>query len=378
MHWGLVVATLGAFVTAWIAPPSAMWVHVWLGAGVASIALVRILWGLFGPWWERFSAFPVSRASLQEHLGDVLHRRKPKHHWPSHPPLGAVMVFILLLTLCSMVFSGAIAYGGQERAGLFSSWFSFSTGHMAAEFHETLGLFLAIAIVGHLGGVVVESVLLQSPLVKSMLTGFRPGLAKESRLSTLSSSPAWVLWAGGITIIAAVTFFANLLATQGPHQAGPALATTEQEQKALSLYETECGACHIAYPPALLPSASWVRLLSELPEHFGEDASLPEESLSVLSTWLENHAAEQWDTKAAHAFQQVNPDKPYQVTATPFWQRHHKDLPPALFASKAVGGAGNCRACHLDVRGAQSSAGFTRSAIKVPTVETLNTKTPPQ
>ena len=33
-------------------------------------------------------------------------------------------------------------------------------------------------------------------------------------------------------------------------------------------------ACHVAYPPGLLPAASWQRLMANLPRHFGTDASL--------------------------------------------------------------------------------------------------------
>jgi hypothetical protein len=38
----------------------------------------------------------------------------------------------------------------------------------------------------------------------------------------------------------------------------------------------ECGACHMAYQPQLLPAKSWRRLLGDLSNHFGTDASLDE------------------------------------------------------------------------------------------------------
>ena len=36
----------------------------------------------------------------------------------------------------------------------------------------------------------------------------------------------------------------------------------------------ECGACHMAYQPQLLPSRSWQTITSNLANHFGEDASI--------------------------------------------------------------------------------------------------------
>ena len=46
-------------------------------------------------------------------------------------------------------------------------------------------------------------------------------------------------------------------------------------------YADECGSCHYAYPPGLLPSKSWAKLLDEkaLSNHFGEDATLDKDAL---------------------------------------------------------------------------------------------------
>ena len=50
------------------------------------------------------------------------------------------------------------------------------------------------------------------------------------------------------------------------------------------VYQQECAACHLAYPPGLLPAASWQRLMGNLPKHFGTDASLDAATLQTLST----------------------------------------------------------------------------------------------
>ncbi len=38
-------------------------------------------------------------------------------------------------------------------------------------------------------------------------------------------------------------------------------------------FKQECGVCHFAYQPGLLPSGSWEKILSNLPSHFGEEVS---------------------------------------------------------------------------------------------------------
>ena len=49
-----------------------------------------------------------------------------------------------------------------------------------------------------------------------------------------------------------------------------------------ALTKEECSACHFAFPAAMLPSASWTRLMSSLESHFGEDASLDEANFNTF------------------------------------------------------------------------------------------------
>ena len=44
-------------------------------------------------------------------------------------------------------------------------------------------------------------------------------------------------------------------------------------------YQSECGACHFAYLPGMLPARSWDALLTKSNEHFGETLSLDPENL---------------------------------------------------------------------------------------------------
>ena len=39
-------------------------------------------------------------------------------------------------------------------------------------------------------------------------------------------------------------------------------------------WRAECGVCHMAFPTGMLSSGEWSRIMSDLPSHFGADASL--------------------------------------------------------------------------------------------------------
>ena len=99
----------------------------------------------------------------------------------------------------------------------------------------------------------------------------------------------------------------------------------------------------------------------------GEDASLEEATTASLARYLEANAAETFDTKAANRFRRVDPATPLAITATPFWQRTHDDLPDALFERRPIGSAGNCDACHRDA----AAGTFHPFAIAIPAPETL-------
>ena len=58
----------------------------------------------------------------------------------------------------------------------------------------------------------------------------------------------------------------------------------------LTVYQQECASCHIAYPPGMLPSASWQRLMGGLSQHFGTDAALEAAQVREIGAWLQVHA----------------------------------------------------------------------------------------
>ncbi|MFZ3219759.1 MAG: cytochrome C, partial [Rhodoferax sp.] len=81
----------------------------------------------------------------------------------------------------------------------------------------------------------------------------------------------------------------GLLAASG--FALPALADGNGRMVPLTpKYKEECSACHVAYPPSLMPAASWNRIMNNLPNHFGTDASLDPATVKELSGWINAHA----------------------------------------------------------------------------------------
>src|ERR1017187_6324740 len=59
-------------------------------------------------------------------------------------------------------------------------------------------------------------------------------------------------------------------------------------------YKEECGSCHFAYQPGLLPTRSWEKLLTAqaLHNHFGEVADLDKDTLQIVYNYAIENAAD--------------------------------------------------------------------------------------
>jgi hypothetical protein len=103
-------------------------------------------------------------------------------------------------------------------------------------------------------------------------------------------------------------------------------------------YVQECGSCHIAYVPGLLPKASWQRLMGGLNKHFGSDASLDAATVATLGAWLQTHGG---------TGRRVNEAPPEdRITRSAWFERKHRKIDAAVWQLPSVGGAAQCGACH--------------------------------
>jgi mono/diheme cytochrome c family protein len=103
-------------------------------------------------------------------------------------------------------------------------------------------------------------------------------------------------------------------------------------------YTQECASCHLAFPPGLLPAASWRRVMDNLPRHYGTDASLDPALTRKLSAWLEANAG-----TGKRAREQPPEDR---ITRAAWFVREHDEVPATTWTLPAVKSPANCSACH--------------------------------
>jgi mono/diheme cytochrome c family protein len=125
--------------------------------------------------------------------------------------------------------------------------------------------------------------------------------------------------------------------------AQPAMADDDDRRAArvppLPKYQQECTACHVAYPPGMLPAASWQRVMNNLPHHYGTDASLDPATAKQLSSWLGANAG---------TYQRAREEPPEdRITRSAWFIHKHDEVSARTWKLPAVKSASNCAACHI-------------------------------
>ncbi|MBW8372069.1 MAG: diheme cytochrome c [Thiobacillus sp.] len=129
-------------------------------------------------------------------------------------------------------------------------------------------------------------------------------------------------------------------------------------------WQQECASCHLAYSPALLPRASWQRMMGGLEQHFGENASLDPATQADILRFLEANAADSGRSRMGDKVMQ-RMDKnatPLRITETRWFVKKHDEVPRATWTRKSVGSAANCAACH---RQAEKGV-FDEDTVRIP------------
>lgn len=156
------------------------------------------------------------------------------------------------------------------------------------------------------------------------------------------------------TALAFVALTVVLAGTLAGAQAAHAGESRRMPRDVPTAYVKECGSCHVAYPPALLPARSWQRVMNGLDEHYGSDASLDAQTTQQLSRWL---------TAYAGTYKRVREEPPEdRLTRSAWFERKHDEIAPRVWALPSVKSPANCSACHTDAE----RGGFDDHDLRIP------------
>ncbi len=175
-HWALTLCFIGLVATGTLGG-SAMVFHFRFGYAVLTLVLFRVIWGVVGGRWSRFSSFVAAPGAIWRYVSG-----RSAQPTVGHSPLGGIAVLTMLLLLSLQVGTGLmsddeIAFAGPLSALVPNDWVSLATGY-----HARVGKWLLIALVAlHLAAIIFYTIKKQR-LVEAMLNG-------DKVLNTAASVP---------------------------------------------------------------------------------------------------------------------------------------------------------------------------------------------
>ena len=182
-HWSLALSFAGAYLTA--ETEHYRDIHVGLGYVFFGLILFRLIWGLVGSHYARFSNFSFKPSEVIAYVKSLL--AKQPTHYVGHNPAGSVAIYLLLALGLMIGVSGILLYwevGGEEAF---------------EELHEIAANGMLAVVLVHIAGVFVSSLLHKENLVRAMLTGY-----KQTESNTPDVRPYLGL---GLLLLAAIVGF---------------------------------------------------------------------------------------------------------------------------------------------------------------------------
>ena len=253
-----------------------------------------------------------------------------------------------------VVFSGLLQYGAEQNSGIFAPlFFTYSYFYMGDDLHEFFANCLLFIVAIHFCGSLIDKFWSKGDALDSMLNGYKRTQKDESVSLNLAQKAIFAFF-----LLFLFALFLYLLYPKNIllRPSAQDFFTQDSNKTAFGEYKQECGSCHIAYAPFLLPKSAWDSMMSDLENHFGDDASLEEETHARIAAFLEKYASDVVDTK----FTQQKESQQIAITKTPYWEIAHRKLNPKIFTTKAIKSKANCQTCHKDAE----SGIFAKNAVE--------------
>lgn len=162
-HWSFAAAVLAAIFTGWVGGGLMVW-HERLGLLVLGLLVFRLLWGLVGSTYARWSRILCSALGVRAYLQGCWREA-------GHNPLGSLSVLAMLGLVGFQVVSGLLATDDIAVRGPLQVLVSADTSTWLTGLHRQ-AKWLLVALIGlHLSAIGWYTLARRKPLVGAMISG---------------------------------------------------------------------------------------------------------------------------------------------------------------------------------------------------------------
>ena len=164
-HWLLVISVAAALISGQVGGNFIEW-HGKIGLFIVGLIVFRLVWGLFGSTYARFTQFFPTPAKLKAYL-------RGEWRGVGHNPLGAFSVFGLLGLLSFQMISGLFGNDDITFYGPLFDLVSKDLSNKLTSLHHLASNLIYLLIALHLGAIAFYGHVKKDNLVKPMITGWK-------------------------------------------------------------------------------------------------------------------------------------------------------------------------------------------------------------
>jgi cytochrome b len=168
-HWLFAGLFIAAFGIAQLTDDESPWFsqHMLLGLILVVTTMLRIIWGVVGSRYARFSSFPLNLGRLIEYLRATF-TTKGKAYFAHNPASAWAAVMMMGLSL-GLGVTGYLMAGGQKET--------------FEDIHELMANAFAFVAVAHVAGVVLHSLRHRDGIALSMIHGQKNRVGEASPIA---------------------------------------------------------------------------------------------------------------------------------------------------------------------------------------------------
>lgn len=216
-HWIFAGLFIGAYIIAQtIDDESPLYAyHMLMGIILAKLVILRVIWGLTGSQYARFSSFKLHPADLVSYFKEMLTGKTKRYL--GHNPASSWMAVIMLTLALGLALSGVLMVRGINK-------------EFFEDVHELFAHAFLFVSVAHVLGVALHSLKHRDGLPLSMLDGKKE--YQEGSKEIESNRPFVAVMMVLLLVVIVFNLYRNFDATKGTLTvAGTTLQLGEDEQE---------------------------------------------------------------------------------------------------------------------------------------------------
>ncbi len=169
-HWLLAFLFLGAYLIVEIVDDEnpLFTLHMMAGLTIGFMLVLRVIWGLVGTTYARFTSFKMNPAELIRYLKDAVVAKTKRYL--GHNPASSYAAVIMFICAAGLAITGVMMTGGGE-----SDFYE--------ETHELLANIFLITVIAHVGGIIFHHVKHRDSLWSSMFNGKKKALPEKTGIT---------------------------------------------------------------------------------------------------------------------------------------------------------------------------------------------------